>query len=103
MASYFRVLFFSSLLVVMPCCLVGLRPRAWCAGVLGLMASSASTHSYKQDRCTYMKYSWVNGFGLLFTKPTLVYAMCGDFILYPYLCRQFLSHNRTLTGEFDTS
>jgi hypothetical protein len=67
--------FFASLLVAMLCCLVGLRPRAWCAGVLGLMASSASTHSYKQDRCTCMKYSWVIGFELLLPKPILVYAM----------------------------
>jgi hypothetical protein len=55
MASYFRVLFFASLLVVLSCCLVGLGLGVWCAGVLGLVAGSASTHSYKHDMCTSMK------------------------------------------------
>jgi hypothetical protein len=32
MTGYFRVSFFASLLVALPCCLIGLGPRAWCAG-----------------------------------------------------------------------
>jgi hypothetical protein len=84
MSDYFRVLFFASLLVALSCCLVGLRPRVWCAGVLVLMVSSTSTHSYKQDRCTCMKYSWVTGFQLLLLKPIFVYAISGDFVPYPY-------------------
>jgi hypothetical protein len=54
MAGYFRVLFFASLLVALSCCLVGLGPEAWCAAVLGLVAGSASTHSYTHDMCTRM-------------------------------------------------
>jgi hypothetical protein len=69
MTDYFRVLFFASLLVALPCCLIGLGPGAWCAAVLGLVAGSASTHSYKHDRCTRMKYPWVIGFGLFLPKP----------------------------------
>jgi hypothetical protein len=84
MAGYFRVLFFANLLVALPCCLVGLGPRAWCAVVLGLVADSASTHSYKYDRCTCIKYPWVIGFGLLLPKPIPVYPMGGDFVPYPY-------------------
>jgi hypothetical protein len=56
MASYFRVLFFASLLVVLLCCLVGLGPEAWCDVVLGLVTSSTSTHLYKHDKYTRMKY-----------------------------------------------
>jgi hypothetical protein len=85
MAGYFRVLFFASLLVALPCCLVGLGLGAWCAAVLGLVAGSVSTHSYKYDKCTRMKYTWVIGFGLLFLKPIPVYPMSGDFVPYPYL------------------
>jgi hypothetical protein len=55
-AYFFRVLFFASLLVSLLCCLVGLGPEAWCVAVLGLLSDSVSTHSYKQDRCTRMKY-----------------------------------------------
>jgi hypothetical protein len=66
----------------------------------GLMADSASTHSYKQDRCTRMKYPWVIRFGLLLPKPIPVYPMSGDFVPYPYPWGQFLSH--TLIGEFPT-
>jgi hypothetical protein len=65
---YFRVLFVASLLVALLCCLVGLGPGAWCAVVLGLVAGSASTHSYKHDRCRRMKYPWVIGFRLLLPK-----------------------------------
>jgi hypothetical protein len=72
----------------------------------GLMADSASTHSYKQDRCTRMKYPWVIGFGLLLTKPIPVYPMGGDFVPYPYPYPypwgQFFSHTRTIIGEFPT-
>jgi hypothetical protein len=64
------------------------------------MADSASTHSYKQDRCTRMKYPWVIGFGLLLPKPIPVYPMGEDFVPYPYPWGQFLSHTRTLIGEF---
>jgi hypothetical protein len=64
------------------------------------MADSVSTHSYKQDRCTRMKYLWVIGFGLLLPKPILVYPMGGDFVPYSYPWGQFLSHTRTLIGEF---
>jgi hypothetical protein len=56
MTGYFRVLFFASLLVVLPCCLIGLGHGAWCVVVLGLVVGSVSTHSYKHDRCTRMKY-----------------------------------------------
>jgi hypothetical protein len=56
MAGYFRGLFFASLLVALSCCLVGIGPGAWCAAMLGLVVGSASTHSYKWDRCTRMKY-----------------------------------------------
>jgi hypothetical protein len=84
MAGYFRVLFFASLLVVLSCCLVGLGPGAWCAAVLGLVAGSASIHSYKHDSRTPMKYSWVIGFGLLLLKPIPVYPMGGIFVSYPY-------------------
>jgi hypothetical protein len=83
MTGYFRVLFFASLLVVLPCCLVGLGHGAWCAVVLGLVAGSAS-NSYKQDMCTCMKYPWVIGFGLLLPKPIPVYPIGEDFIPYPY-------------------
>jgi hypothetical protein len=102
MVGYFRVLFFASLLVALLFCLVGLGPEAWCAVVLGLVAGSASTHSYKHDRCTRMKYPWVIGFGLLLSKPIPVYPMGGDFVPYPYPWVQFLSHTRTLIGEFPT-
>jgi hypothetical protein len=105
MTSYFRVLFFASLLVALPCCLIGLGPRAWCAAMLaqlGLVAGSASTHSYKHGRCTHMKYPWVIGFGLLLLKPIPVYSMGGDFVPYPYPWVQFLSHTHTLIGEFPT-
>jgi hypothetical protein len=66
------------------------------------MADSASTHSYKHDRCTRMKYPWVIGFGLLLPKPIPVYPMGGDFVPDPYPWGQFLSHTRTLIGEFPT-
>jgi hypothetical protein len=66
------------------------------------MADSASTHSYKQDRCTRMKYSWVIGFGLLLPKPIPIYPMGEDFVPYLYTWGQFLSHTRTLIGEFPT-
>jgi hypothetical protein len=102
MTGYFRVLFFASLLVALPCCLIGLGPGAWCAAVLRLVAGSASTHSYKHSRCTRMKYPWVIGFGLLLPKPISVYPMSGDFVPYPYPWVQFLSHTRTLKGEFPT-
>jgi hypothetical protein len=102
MAGYFRVLFFASLLVALSCCFVRLGPRAWCAAVLGLVAGSTSTHSYKHDRCTRMKYPWVIGFGLLLLKPIPVYPMGGDFVPYPYPWGQFLSYTRTLIGEFPT-
>jgi hypothetical protein len=102
MAGYFRVLFFASLLVALPFCLVGLGPEAWCVAVLGLVAGSASTHSYKHDRCTRTKYSWVIGFGLLLPKPIPVYPMSEDFVPYPYPWGQFLSHTHTLIGEFPT-
>jgi hypothetical protein len=100
MAGYFRVLFFANLLVVLSCCLVGLGPRAWCATVLGLVTGSASTHSYKQAKCTRMKYPWVIRFGLLLLKLILVYPMSEDFASYPYSWGQFLSHTYTLIGEF---
>jgi hypothetical protein len=83
MVGYFRVLFFASLLVALLFCLVGLGPEAWCAVVLGLVAGSASTHSYKHE-------------------PIPVYPMGGDFVPYPYPWVQFLSHTRTLIGEFPT-
>jgi hypothetical protein len=98
MAGYFRVLFFASLLVALSCCLVGLGPRAWCATMLGLVAGSTSTHSYKHDRCTRMKYPWVIVFGLLLPKPIPVYPMGGDFVPYPYLCGQFSSHTERELG-----
>jgi hypothetical protein len=85
MADYFRFLFFASLLVALPFCLVGLVPGAWCAAVLGLVAGSASTNSYKHDRCTRMKYSWVIGFELLLSKPISVYPIGRDFVTYSYL------------------
>jgi hypothetical protein len=66
------------------------------------MADSASTHSYKQDRCTRMKYPWVIGFGLLLLKPIPVYPMSGDFVLYPCPWGQFLSHTRTLRASLGT-
>jgi hypothetical protein len=59
MTGYFRLLFFASLLVALSCCLIELGPRAWCTVVMGLVVGSASTHSYKHDRCTRMKYTWV--------------------------------------------
>jgi hypothetical protein len=102
MAGYFRILFFASLLVALPCYLVGLGPGAWYATTLGLVDSSTSTHSYKHDRYTRMKYPWVIGFGLLLPKPITVYPMGGDFVPYPYPWGQFLSHTRTLIGEFPT-
>jgi hypothetical protein len=68
----------------------------------GLMANSASTHSYKQDKCTRMKYPWVIGFELLLPKPILVYPMGGDFVSYSYPWGQFLSHTRTLIEKFST-
>jgi|UPI0002217B72 hypothetical protein len=74
--------------------------RTWCAAVLGLVVGSASTHSYKHDRCTRMKDPWVIGFGLLLPKPIPVYLMGGDFVLYLYPWGQFSSHTRTLIGEF---
>jgi hypothetical protein len=70
--------------------------------MLGLVAGSASTHSYKHDRCTRIKYPWVIGFGLLLPKPIPVYPMGGDFVPYPYPWGQFSSHTRTLIGEFPT-
>jgi hypothetical protein len=102
MVGYFRVLFFASLLVALPCCLVELGLGAWCAVVLGLVVSSTSTHSYKHDRYTCMKYPWVIEFRLLLPKPIPVYPMGGDFIPYPYPWGQILSHTRTLIGEFPT-
>jgi hypothetical protein len=84
MAGYFRILFFASLLVALSYCLVGLEPEAWCAVVLGLVAGSVSIHSYKQDRCTRMKYSWLIGFELLLPKLIPIYSMCEDFVLCPY-------------------
>jgi hypothetical protein len=68
MTDYFRVLFFASLLVALSCCLCWARTWAWCAVVLGLVAGSVSTHSYKHDRYTRVKYPWVIGFELLLTK-----------------------------------
>jgi hypothetical protein len=47
MAGYFRLLFFANLLVALSCCLVGLGHGAWCAVMLGLVAGSTLTHSYK--------------------------------------------------------
>jgi hypothetical protein len=94
--------FFASPLVALPCCLVGLGAGVWCAIVLGLVADSASTHSYKQDRYTRMKYPWVIRFGLLLPKLILVYPMGGYFVPYPYPWGQFLSHTCTLIGEFPT-
>jgi hypothetical protein len=91
MADYFRVLFFSSLLVALSCCLVGLGHGAWRAAVLGLVAGSASTHSYKQDRCTRMKYPWVIEFGLLLPKHIPIYRMETFFVPYPYSNRR-ISH-----------
>jgi hypothetical protein len=67
-----------------------------------LGGGSASTHSYKHDRCTRMKYPWVIEFGLLLPKPILVYPMGGDFVPYPYPWGQFSSHTHTLIGEFPT-
>jgi hypothetical protein len=99
----FGFCFFASLLVALSCCLVGLGPGVWCAAVLGLVAGSASTHSYKHDRRTRMKYPWVIGFGLLLPKPIPIYPMGGDFVPYPYPWGQFSSHTRTLIGEFPTS
>ena len=49
-----------------------------------------------------MKYPWVIGFGLLLPKPIPVYPMGRDFVPYPYPWGQFLSHTRTLIGEFPT-
>jgi hypothetical protein len=72
------------MLVSLPCCLVGLGPEAWCVVVLVLVFGSASTHSYKQDRYTRMKYLWIIEFGLLLTKLILVYSMGGDFVSYTY-------------------
>jgi hypothetical protein len=97
--GWFILGFFSSLLVALLCCLVGLGPRVWCADVLGLMVVSASTQSYKQDKCTCMKYPWVIGFGLLLLKHIHVYPMSGDFVPYPYRWGQFLSHTRTLRAD----
>jgi hypothetical protein len=71
-------------LLALSCCLVGLGPRVWCAAVLGLVADSASTHSYKLDRCTRMKYSWIIVFGILLPKPIPVYPMGEDFVPYPW-------------------
>jgi hypothetical protein len=42
-----------------------------------------------------MKYPWIIGFILLFPKP-----IRGDFIPYPYPRGQFLSHTRTIIGEY---
>jgi hypothetical protein len=100
MVGYFRVLFFASLPVALPCCIVALGLGAWCVAVLGLMAGSESTHSYKQNMYTRMKYPWVIGFGLWLPKPKPVYPMGEDFVPYPYPWGQFLSHTRTLIGEF---
>jgi hypothetical protein len=58
----------------------------------GLMVDLASTHSYKQDRCTRMKYPWVIGFGLLLPKTIPVYPMGEDFVPYSYPWGQFFSH-----------
>jgi hypothetical protein len=66
---------------VLPC---WVRTWAWCVAVLGLVAGSTSTHSYKHDKCTCMKYQWVIGFGLLLPKPIPVYPMGGDFVPYSY-------------------
>jgi hypothetical protein len=84
MTGYFKVLFFVSLLVALPCCLVGLGHGAWCAVVLGLVAGSASTYLYKQDRCTRMEYPWVIGFGLLLPKLIHIYPIGEDFVTYLY-------------------
>jgi hypothetical protein len=102
MTGYFRVFFFASLLVALSCCLVGLGPEAWCAAVLGLVAGWTSTHSYKHDRYTRIKYPWVIRFGLLLPKPIPVYPMGEDFVPYPSLWGQFVSHTHTLIGEFPT-
>jgi hypothetical protein len=72
-------------LVVLSCCLVGLGLGAWCAVVLGLVAGSFSTHSYKQDMCIRMKYLWIIRFELLLLKLILVYSMIGDFVPYSFL------------------
>jgi hypothetical protein len=66
------------------------------------VADLASTNSYKQDKCTRMEYPWVIGFRLLLPKPIPVYPIGGDFVPYPYPWGQFLSHTRTLIGEFPT-
>jgi hypothetical protein len=93
--------FFTSLHVAL-LCLVGLGPGVWCAVVLGLVAGSTSTYSYKKDRCTRMKYPWVIGFELLLPKPIPVYPISGDFVPYPHPWGQFLSRTHTLIGEFPT-
>jgi hypothetical protein len=58
MTGYFRVLFFASLLVSLPCFLVrlGPGPRRLVRCRAELSGQLASTHSYKQDICTCMKY-----------------------------------------------
>jgi hypothetical protein len=78
------ILGFCFLLVALSCCLVGLGPGAWCAVVLGLVIGSASTHSYKQDRCTRIKHPWVIKFGLLLPKSIPVYPMGRDFVPHPH-------------------
>jgi hypothetical protein len=67
-----------------------------------LGGGSASTHSYKHDRYTRIKYQWLIGFGLLLPKPIPVYPMGGDFVPYRYPWGQFSSHTHTLIGEFPT-
>jgi hypothetical protein len=51
MTGYFRVLFFASLLVALPCCLIGLGPRVWCAVVLG--CGWLGLNSFIQTRQVY--------------------------------------------------
>jgi hypothetical protein len=85
MTDYFRVLCFASLLIALSCCLIRLGPGAWCAVVLGLVVGSASPHSYKHDRCTCMKYTWVIGFGLLLPKPIPVLSNEWRFCLISIL------------------
>jgi hypothetical protein len=84
MPDFLGFCFFASLLVALSCCLVGLGPEARCVIMLDLVAGSTSTHSYKYNRYTRIKYSWVIGFGLLLLKPLPVYPMSEDFVPYSY-------------------
>jgi hypothetical protein len=83
---------------VLACCPAGLG-----VGLLvdrGQLALKQSSVQYKNDKCTCIKYPWVIGFGLLFPKPIPVYPMGGHFVPYTYRWGHFLSHTRTLIGEF---